>query len=120
MKHRPRSSAAPNGEWQDELGSIWRELRSTAPPFLIDSLFAPAMDSLTGALRIKVKLIGTASKKPLARREADVAILIEDIAHEPKFASAQIEAERIGILRYAVYCALGRDLDVLPWSLGVA
>lgn len=101
---------------RDDLGSVWRELRITAPPFLIGSLFAPAMDGLVKNLRIKVELIGTASKAPLARREADIAIRIEDDADVLKFDHTRIEGERIGTLSYAVYCARGRDPETLPWA----
>lgn len=101
---------------RDDLGSVWRELRITAPPFLINSLFAPAMNELVAGLRIKVELIGTASKAPLARREADIAIRIEDDAEVLKFDRARIEAERIGTLVYAVYCARGQDPEALPWA----
>lgn len=101
---------------QDDLGSVWRELRITAPPFLVNSLFAPAMDELVTGLRIKVELVGTASKAPLARREADIAIRIEDDAEVLKFDRARIEAERIGTLLYAVYCSRGRNPETLPWA----
>ncbi|WP_282611209.1 LysR family transcriptional regulator [Pelagibius sp. Alg239-R121] len=100
----------------DELGAVWRELRITAPPFVVTNLLAPSMDRLTKNLRIKVELIATASKAFLARREADIAIRIDDGPGVTKFDTARIEAEQIGSLEYGIYCAPGRDPESLPWA----
>ncbi|MFP3921103.1 MAG: LysR family transcriptional regulator [Dichotomicrobium sp.] len=99
-----------------ETGTIWRELRMTAPPFLITHLFAPAIPELTYGRRIRVELMGTASRVMLTRREADIAIRIEDRPEDFKSAFARIEASRIGALNYAIYCADGQDADALPWA----
>ena len=100
----------------DELGAVWRELRITAPPFMITNLLAPSLDQLTQNLRIKIELNATASKAFLARREADIAIRIDDSPQGTKFDTARIDADQIGALAYAVYCAPGRDPEKLPWA----
>lgn len=99
-----------------ESGTVWRELRMTAPPFLITHLFAPAIATLVRKHRIRAELMGTASKVSLTRREADIAIRIEDRPQELKVESERIDAERIGTLTYAIYCHPERDPETLPWA----
>lgn len=99
-----------------ETGTIWRELRMTAPPFLITHLFAPAIPELTYGRRIRVELMGTASRVMLTRREADIAIRIEDRPEDFRSDFARIETSRIGALTYAVYCAAANDSNDLPWA----
>ncbi|MGI9450478.1 MAG: LysR family transcriptional regulator, partial [Geminicoccaceae bacterium] len=101
--------AAEQGSAAVESGGVWRELRMTAPPFLITHLFAPAIAALTRAHRIRVELMGTGSHVSLSRREADIAIRIEDRPISFESNTGQIEAKPIGALTYAVYCR--RDLD---------
>lgn len=99
-----------------ERGAVWRDLRMTAPPFLMTNLFAPAIAALTYTHRIRVELIGTASKVGLARREADIAIRIEDRSWHLGLDSERIEADQVGMLGYAVYCGHGLDPESLPWA----
>lgn len=99
-----------------ELGAVWRDLRITAPPFLVTNLFAPAIATLTESQRIRVELLGTASNVMLPRREADIAIRIEDRPQHFKFDAQRIEAEQIGMLAYAIYCAPEHDPEILPWA----
>lgn len=99
-----------------DLGAVWRELRVTAPPFLVTHLLAPEIAQFTQSQRVRVELIGTASHVLLPRREADVALRIEDQPRHFKIDSQRIEAEEIGLLGYAVYCGIGKDPDSLPWA----
>lgn len=107
--------AAEQGSATSESGVVWRDIRMTAPPFLIRHLFAPALAALTRVHRIRIELMGTGNNVSLSRRETDIAIRIEDL---PTFKgeAGQIEAERLGVLTYSVYCR--RDLDPvdLPWA----
>ncbi|MGI9415161.1 MAG: LysR family transcriptional regulator [Hyphomicrobiales bacterium] len=99
-----------------ETGSVWREMRMTAPPFLITNLFAPALGDLVERRRLQVELIATASKAMLSRREADIAIRIEDRPQDFKIDHERIDAARIGVLRYAVYAPHVADPEALPWA----
>lgn len=99
-----------------ESGTVWRELRMTAPPFLITNLFAPALCKLTEKQQIRVELMGTASRAMLTRREADIAVRIEDCPAYFKNEFARIEATPIGALTYAVYCEQAQNADALPWA----
>lgn len=99
-----------------ERGAVWRDLRMTAPPFLVSNLFAPAIGVLTNRRRIRVELVGTASKAGLQRREADIAIRIEDRRGEISSRNDRIAAEVIGSLAYAVYGAKESDPGALPWA----
>lgn len=97
-------------------GAVWRNLRMTAPPFLITNLFAASIPGLTRAHRIRVELLGTAGNVSLTRREADISIRIDDRPPNLKIESEQIISERIGVLSYAVYCGAGTDPSALPWA----
>ena len=97
-------------------GAIWRDMRMTAPPFLISNLFAPAVSQSGTRRRIRVELVGTASKAGLQRREADIALRIEDRPGEIRDQHPRIEAEQIGELRYAVYHAVSAGTEELPWA----
>ena len=99
-----------------ESGAVWRELRMTAPPFLVTNLFAPAIDRLAGNLRIRVELLGTVSNLGLPRREVDIAIRIEDRPKDLAVDAGRIATEQIGTLRYAVYAARGLETKGLPWA----
>lgn len=99
-----------------DVGAVWRELRMTAPPFLITNLFAPALPALTRTHPVRVELMGTASKAGLSRREADIAIRIEDRPQDFKAETERIDAERIGVLSYATYCSAQLDPETLPWA----
>ena len=99
------------------LGAVWRELRMTAPPFLVTNLFAPAIAELTQAQPVRVELIGTARNISLPRREADVAIRIDDRSKNIKVDPKRIDAERIGTLSYAVYSSPAKDPSRLPWAV---
>ena len=97
-------------------GAIWRDMRMTAPPFLISNLFAPAVGRLGARRRIRVELVGTASKVGLQRREADIALRIEDRPGEIRDHDPRIEAEQIGVLSYAVYRPVSQSAGELPWA----
>ncbi|MEM7168782.1 MAG: LysR family transcriptional regulator [Pseudomonadota bacterium] len=100
----------------DDGATVWRDLRLTAAPFLITSLFAPNIEPVAHDARLRVELIGTASNRGLHRREADIAIRIEDQARELNLESRGIAAEPVGTLSYAVFCHAQRDPETLPWA----
>lgn len=108
--------AAEQDSVTSESGVVWRDVRMTAPPFLIKHLFAPAVAELTKVHRIRIELLGTGSHVSLSRREADIAIRIEDRPPPFKAEAGQIDAERIGMLAYAVYCRSDLDPVGLPWA----
>ena len=121
LSHIESAAEALRGAEQEsaalEAGTVWRELRVTAPPFIVANLLAPAVAGLTHEHRIRVELMGTASKANLSRREADIAIRIADRPQEFKVETERIDAQRIGRLAYAIYCAAGRARpDRLPWA----
>ena len=97
-------------------GAIWRDMRMTAPPFLISYLFAPVVGRLSARRRIRVELVGTASKAGLQRREADIALRIEDRPGEIRDHDPRIEAEQVGEIPYAVYRPASEPDDDLPWA----
>ncbi len=101
---------------ETEDGAVWRSLRMTAAPFLVTNLFAPQVGHLTRRRRIKVELIGTASKAEFQRREADIAIRIEDRRGEISGQDRRIKADRIGTITYAVYSARDSDVENRPWA----
>lgn len=97
-------------------GAVWRDVRMTAPPFLIKHLFAPAIAEMAGAYRIRLELMGTGSPVSLSRREADIAVRIEDRPPPIEAMEGQIEARRIGTVSYAVYGVADADSEGLPWA----
>ena len=99
-----------------EQGEVWRELRMTAPPFLINGLFAPAVAALVETHRIRVDLIGTASKVELPRREVDIALRLDDGPKELKADRQRLDAERVGFVAYAVYAPVDEEPETLPWA----
>lgn len=119
LEHIETAAEALRGAEQrfadSETGSVWRELRMTAPPFLATELFAPAIPDLTHHHRIRIELVGTASKVMLPRREADIAIRIDDEPRTFRIGNRRIDGQRIGTLAYAVYGPAGRG-DDLPWA----
>ncbi|MGI9508511.1 MAG: LysR family transcriptional regulator [Geminicoccaceae bacterium] len=108
--------AAEQDRSTSESSAVWRDLRMTAPPFLIQHLFAPAVADLTQAHRIRIELMGTGSHLSLSRREADIAVRIEDRPARPKAETGFVEAEAVGVLAYAVYCKRDLPPDDLPWA----
>ncbi len=99
-----------------ESGVVWRDVRMTAPPFLIKHLFAPAIFELTRIHRVRMELMGTGSNVSLSRREADIAIRIEDRPQAFRSIAGQIDALRVGRVAYAVYCRKDLDPEGLPWA----
>ena len=99
-----------------EQGAVWRDVRMTAPPVLVAHLFAPAIGRFASRRRVRVELVGTASKAGLQRREADIAIRIEDRPNEISKQDPRIASERIGALRYAVYRPVDATSASLPWA----
>jgi DNA-binding transcriptional LysR family regulator len=108
--------AAEQDVMTSDSGIVWRELRMTAPPFLIRHLIAPAITTLVREHRIRIELMGTGTHLSLSRREADIALRIEDRAPRFQAEAGPIEAERIGTLAYAVYCRQDQHADDLPWA----
>lgn len=99
-----------------DLGAIWRDVRITAPPFLVLHLLAPHLGSLIQNLRINAELIGTADKRLLSRREVDIALRIEDDPNEDLVPTNLVRATRLGEIHYAVYHAKKSDPNTLPWA----
>lgn len=99
-----------------DLGTIWREVRITAPPFLVLHLLAPRLKDLIQNLRINAELIGTSDKRLLSRREVDIALRIEDDPNDDVAATNLVRAIPLGEISYAVYCASTCDPDLLPWA----
>jgi len=97
-------------------GKFWREVRVTAPPFLMNNALGPAVGVLAKSHRINISLIGINSKSLLSRREADVAIRIEDRPGEINTSSPRVKSDRVGTLKYAVYAKAGVDPEELPWA----
>lgn len=108
--------AAEQESATSDSGTVWRNLRLTAPPFLIRNFFAPAIAALTQTHRIRIELMGTASNVSLSRREADIAIRIDDRPPDFKVETEQIGSEQIGVLAYATYCRADIDPASLPWA----
>jgi len=108
--------AAEQESISSESSAIWRDVRMTAPPFLVKYLFASNILQLTKAHRVRVELMGTGTNVSLSRREADVAIRIEDRRPPLNTMGSQVEAKRIGAVRYAVYCRHGVAPRNLPWA----
>ena len=96
--------------------TAWRELRMTAPPFLLKSVFAPDVHSLTARRNIRIEMFSTSRNSALTRREADISVRIEDHEKDFKVDYEKIEAVRLGALNYAVFAADGVDPETLPWS----
>lgn len=97
-------------------GAIWRDLRLTAPPFLVRNIFAPGVKSLTDNERIRIEFQSGEQNVSLSRRESDILIRIEDKVPDFQFETDQIETEQIGVLEYAVYCRSDIAPTNLPWA----
>lgn len=97
-------------------GDAWRELRMTAPPFLINNLFAPALPRLTNTRNLRIELIATSSNAVLTRREADIAIRIEDRPQDFRLDYERIDAAELPRLTYAVFAAQDTRHKALPWA----
>ena len=108
--------AAEQESATSDSGAIWRNLRLTAAPFLIRNLLVPKIATLTQAHRIQIELLGIASNVSLSRREADIALRIDDRPPTFKIETEQIESEHIGTLSYAIYCVPDVDPQMLPWA----
>ena len=100
----------------DSSGAIWRNLRISAPPFIINSLLAPKIETLVQKHRIRVELLGTSNNISLSRREADIAIRIDDKPTRLKTQTAQIRAEKLGMIGYAIYTRQQGLPEHLPWA----
>ena len=108
--------AAEQDSASAESGVIWRDVRMTAPPFLIKHLFSPTVFELTRSHRVRIELMGTGSHVSLSRREADIAVRLEDRAPPLKSLGGQVEAKQIGAVAYKVFCQRDLDPDSLPWA----
>lgn len=108
--------AAEHESASSESGAIWRDLRLTAPPFLVRHLLAPQLNTLTQLRRIRIEFLSTTTTISLSRREADIALRIDDRPPDYQFETDQIETEWIGDLTYAIYCKAGESAENLPWA----
>ncbi len=97
-------------------GNIWREVRITAPPFVMNNSLVPNVGELAEQHRIKISLLGVNSKALLSRREADIAIRIEDRPGEINSRSPRVKSVRIGTLRYAIYAPDGIKPEDAAWA----
>ena len=107
---------AEQGSATAESGSVWRSLLVTAPPFVVKSLIAPRLNQFTDRHRVYIELMGTGSNVSLSRRETDIALRIEDNPAVLSAENARVDAEKIGVIRYAIYGASGADGANLPWA----
>jgi len=96
--------------------AVWREVRIAAAPFLIGNLLAEDIATLTQAHRLRVELLGTGNNVSLSRREADIALRIEDGRFAVKSRSDFVVSEQVGELGFSVYCAKHANADTLPWA----
>jgi len=101
---------------QPDNGVMWRSLRLTAAPFLVTNILAPKIYTLTQKHQIRIELIGTPTNVSLSKREADIAIRIEDSPEKINIHSAQVKPELIGNIDYAVYCKKTLNAEHLPWA----
>ncbi|MCP5084716.1 MAG: LysR family transcriptional regulator [Alphaproteobacteria bacterium] len=97
-------------------GTIWRDVRITAPPFLVLHLLAPHLGDLIQNLRVNAELIGTADKRLLSRREVDIALRIEDDPNEDMATTSLVRATRVGEIHYGIYYANDIDPETVPWA----
>ena len=97
-------------------GAIWRHLRLTAPPFLITHLLATDVSDLSQSHRIKIELMGASTNVSLSRREADIAVRIDDRPPALKADPDQVRSQSLGSVAYAVYVKQGVDPHTLPWA----
>ncbi len=103
------------GEVSDA-GQVWREIRITAPPFLVSHMLAPHLPKLVEGLKAVVELIGSSDRKLLSRREADLALKIEDDPTEDMSSTKPVVARRLGEISYTVFAKTGEDAEQLPWA----
>ncbi len=96
--------------------SIWRDVTITTAPFLISNLIAPAIGELVGTQRIRIDLLGTGNNISLTRREADIALKIEDGGFKASEQTDLVVAEQLDPLLFAVYVAKHASDADLPWA----
>ncbi len=101
---------------QSEQGILWREVRITAPPFLVSRLLAPQLHNFSEEMKATVELLGTSNKQFLSRREADMALVIEDQPGTFWKEMELISAQQLEEIEYAVFCGLDERSDDLPWA----
>lgn len=97
-------------------GIMWRLVRITAPPFLINNIYSPAIPQLHETRRMQLELIGTGNNLNLTRREADIAIRIQDHPSSTTFDTHSVMAEKIGEIEFAVYQRKDRGTEALAWA----
>lgn len=95
---------------------FWREVTVTCAPFLVTNLLAPALGQFVGSQRVRIDLLGTGNNISLSRREADIAIKIEDGGFTAQTLSELIIAEPLMPLHFAVYKAANIRSEKLPWA----
>ena len=101
-----------------DAGQIWREVRITAPPFLVSHMLAPHLAELASHLRASVELIGTSDRKLLSRREADFALKIADDPSEVTTSTKLVCARKLGDVTYSVFSRAGEN-ESRSWSCKV-
>jgi len=107
---------AQNESALTESASIWREVAITSAPFLISNLIAPGVGELAGRQRVRIELLGTGNNISISRREADIALKIEDGAFSIESQTELIIAEKLEALRFAVFHNKTHKADKLPWA----
>ena len=99
-----------------DIGAIWRVIRMSAPLFIVKGIYASSVLALSKEQRVQMELIGTGSNLDLTRREADIAVRIDDHPNSIKVDAENIEAEKIATLSYAVYHRKDTTPEALPWA----
>ncbi len=107
---------AENTSEVGDRGMMWRLVRMTAPPFMINNIYSRAIPQLHETRRMQLELIGTGNNLNLTRREADIAIRIQDHTSSTNFDTHSVMAEKIGELNFAVYRQKGQFADELAWA----
>jgi len=79
-------------------------------------LLAPALTNLGCNKTLRVELLGTGNNVSLSRREADVAIRIEDDVFSIDSLPDLIVTQQLPDLEFAVYCNKNHDPEKLPWA----
>lgn len=95
---------------------LWRDVTVTAAPFIVNNLVAPDIGDVVGNWQLRVELVGTGNNVSLSRREADIAIRIEDGGFSAGSLPDVIVTEKLKDLRFAVYCHKNRDAETRPWG----
>jgi len=108
--------AAEHASPLEHTAHLWRDVTITTAPFLVSNLLAPAIANIVDKQRMRIDLLGNANNISLTRREADIAIRIEDGGFLPTDQNALIVSEKLNDLNFAVYYASSYQPNDLPWA----